>query len=604
MDSVKDGNEASGRGPESLPVTMSHTAFTPAPGMRLRDYVLVDRIGQGGMGQVYRARQSHLDRMAAIKFLPPLSNQDDEQVARFRQEMRAIGKLPSHPNIIAAHDAGRESGVHFLVMEYVDGVDVGRILKAHRRLAVTDACEIIRQAALGLAFIAENGMVHRDIKPSNLLLSTSGQVKILDLGIARLREVGDEEGLTRQDVAMGTPGYMAPEQWRDSHRVDIRADVYALGCTLFHLLTGRTPYSGSPNDQMYGHVVAETPSIEGVPEELARFVERMLAKIPDDRPPTPSEVARFLEPFCAGSDLTALLEDVADVSRSMPETAHNSATATSDPVRSEDSQADSARRRLFPWRAGMSSWRWTGHFVHRTALLSAVSAGIVILVAGAWSLRPGPGDSNATSERSAEENVVESRNPTALAPSAHPRIESMRVLHFRGEKVTNLGIIGEREETDLLVEDDVRVEATFDRPAYCYLVALNPDGAIQICSPEDETTPPTASAELRFPTDPSAYFGLTDGAGTQAFVLLASGKPAPSFQEWKARVGEIPWSASATAGVWEFDGKTSKRLPDTRGTIRKRLPKAIDEAFTFLKERDAAPVIHAIAFPVEDPVEE
>ena len=159
--------------------------------------------------------------------------------------MKAVGKLV-HPNIVHAYDAGEEAGIHFLVMEYVDGVDVTRIQKRCGQLAVADACEIVRQAAIGLQHAHENRMVHRDIKPSNLLATKDGVVKVLDLGLALLHE-GDAAAardLTNTGQVMGTLDYMAPEQADDTHAVDIRADIYSLGCTLYSLLAGQPPFAG------------------------------------------------------------------------------------------------------------------------------------------------------------------------------------------------------------------------------------------------------------------------------------------------------------------------------------------------------------------------
>jgi serine/threonine protein kinase len=253
--------------------------------------------------------------------------------------MKAVGKL-AHPNIVAAHDAGEFEGTHFLVMELIDGIDLSSLLRRIGPLGVADACELIRQAAVGLAHAHENGLVHRDIKPSNLMLSVpvasqgtgagsdSGQlvVKILDLGLARLGEDRAEANeLTTSGQMMGTLDYMAPEQGRDTHRVDIRADIYSLGATMFKLLCGEAPFSGAkyntPVKMMMALATEGAPSIatkrEGLPIELVGIVDRMLAKDPDDRFATPQDVAEALVVFADGSDLSALLERAraADVER-------------------------------------------------------------------------------------------------------------------------------------------------------------------------------------------------------------------------------------------------------------------------------------------------
>jgi serine/threonine protein kinase len=177
--------------------------------------------------------------------LPRGRLKDPAGVARFEREMKAIGRL-EHPHVIRAHDAGEADGVHFLVMEYLDGADLSRVMDHVGPLSVADACELVRQAALGLEYAHQQGLVHRDVKPSNLMLTTAGQVKVLGLGLARLsdRDVPAGAELTSTGQLMGTFDYMAPEQGSDTHKVDIRADVYSLGATLYKLLCGEAPFGG------------------------------------------------------------------------------------------------------------------------------------------------------------------------------------------------------------------------------------------------------------------------------------------------------------------------------------------------------------------------
>ena len=271
---------------------------------------------------------------------------DPQAVARFEREMKAIGQL-DHPGIVAAFDAREIDGVPVLVMEYVDGMDLGRLVRRHGPIAVADACELVRRTALALQYAHEHGLVHRDIKPSNVMLTRSGDVKLLDLGLARGRETptsyvvqasrlpnapgaGAGRGpgsrvacttipcrtvrLTNTGQAMGTADYMAPEQVAAPQTVDIRADIYSLGCTLFKLLSGRVPYDGTDCggtlEKLAAHTDRPVPRIAevvDVPEALAATVDRMLAKSPDDRPETPAAVAEAIAPFCKGHDLSELL---------------------------------------------------------------------------------------------------------------------------------------------------------------------------------------------------------------------------------------------------------------------------------------------------------
>jgi hypothetical protein len=263
-------------------------------------YRLVRLLGVGGMGAVYMAEHRVMQRPVALKVINRAYTARATSVERFRREVRAAARL-AHPNIVTAHDADNAGDTHFLVMEYVEGIGLGRLVKERGPLPVAEACAYIRQAALGLQHAHEKGMVHRDVKPDNLIRCADGTVKVLDFGLAALT-AEREGGLTDENAVMGTPEYMAPEQAEDSRRADIRADVYSLGCTLYYLLTGGVPYPAETALQrILAHRDKPLPSIrQARPEvspELADVLGRMLAKKPQDRYSTPGEVAAALEPF-------------------------------------------------------------------------------------------------------------------------------------------------------------------------------------------------------------------------------------------------------------------------------------------------------------------
>jgi serine/threonine protein kinase len=277
---------------------------------QLGRYQLLGKLGQGGMGTVFLANDTRLDRRVAIKVLPPESVHDPDAVARFQREAKALAKL-SHPGIVQAFDAEEDNGRHFLVMEYVEGQSLLDVLKREGRIAPPYAADYIHQAAAALQHAHDKGLVHRDLKPSNLLLSPSGQIKILDLGLARFLQdqIGDPTK-TREGMGMGTPDYAAPEQFRDAHHVDGRADIYALGCTLYHLLTGQVPFPGSSLAEKYdAHEHKEPTPIEelcpDVPTGLALVVRRMMAKRPSERFQRAAEAADALSPYVAGSSVSA-----------------------------------------------------------------------------------------------------------------------------------------------------------------------------------------------------------------------------------------------------------------------------------------------------------
>ncbi|MDW8078153.1 MAG: serine/threonine-protein kinase [Thermoguttaceae bacterium] len=268
----------------------------------LGQYEILDRLGAGGMGQVFRARHREMDRVVALKILPPERMRSAQLVERFRREVRAAARL-IHPNIVTAFDAGEAKGVHFLVMEYVDGRDLSSVVEEHGPLPVEEAVRCVLQAAEGLAYAHEHGVIHRDIKPSNLLLSREGVVKILDMGLARLGEPEKAEGggdrITGTGQVMGTVDYMAPEQAREARLADHRSDIYSLGCTLYRLLTGRAPYCGeSAVEVILAHLQAPIPSLRAVrpevPLRLELVFQKMVAKRPEDRYQSVREVIEAL----------------------------------------------------------------------------------------------------------------------------------------------------------------------------------------------------------------------------------------------------------------------------------------------------------------------
>ena len=217
------------------------SSLTPTGLMRIGPYEVIETCGRGGMGVVYKAWHELFKQYRAIKVLP--SDFDDDDIHRFLMEIELAGRL-NHPNIVQAHDANRHQGMLYLVMEFVDGVNLDHLIKHHKRLPLGVACELVRQAAEGLQHAHEHFLVHRDIKPSNLMIDQSGQVKILDFGLARLQADAGNSRLTKRGSVMGTMDFMAPEQWEDPMGATIQADIYSLGCTLYYLVTGTPPYGG------------------------------------------------------------------------------------------------------------------------------------------------------------------------------------------------------------------------------------------------------------------------------------------------------------------------------------------------------------------------
>ncbi|HWB11429.1 MAG TPA: protein kinase [Pirellulales bacterium] len=307
QNSALEATTGAGRHSSTGPVEV-----VPTP-TQLREYCLLEKLGEGGMGVVYKARHTRLDKIVALKVLSADRLKDADALARFSREMLAVGRL-DHPNIVRATDAGEIDGTHFLVMEHVVGKDLSRIAFEHGPLRVADACEAVRQAAIGLQHAHENGLVHRDIKPGNLML-TGSLVKILDLGLARLHAEQELGELTSRSDVVGTVDYMAPEQAANTRSADIRADVYSLGCTLYKLLTGAAPFASAAYPTATSKLLAHANRVPqpvreirpDVPVRLAAVIEKMLAKAKADRFATPGELADALAPFCRGANLAALL---------------------------------------------------------------------------------------------------------------------------------------------------------------------------------------------------------------------------------------------------------------------------------------------------------
>ena len=303
----------------------NNSEHAPLP-KTIGEYEIVRALGQGGMGHVYLARHSKLGRLVALKILAGHRLGDRRASQRFEAEMRAIGRL-SHPNIVTAHDAREIDGTAVLVTEFIDGFDLGQLLQRTGPFAVADACEIIRQVALALQYTSDQGFVHRDVKPSNIMLSASGEVKLLDLGLARL-QFGDVESadVTGTGQTMGTADYISPEQVTDSRKVDVRSDIYSLGVTLFKLLVGRAPFADAKYNTAFAKMTAHvstTPATvrslrNDVPEELSRLVASMLAKRPEDRPQTPDAIAAKLSAFAEGNNLELLARTAALVDVTQP----------------------------------------------------------------------------------------------------------------------------------------------------------------------------------------------------------------------------------------------------------------------------------------------
>jgi serine/threonine protein kinase len=370
------------------PGTTPH-ALSSKPATHLGPYELIEKLGQGGMGTVWKARHTKLDKLVALKLLPPHLMTDADAVSRFEREMKAVGKL-EHVHIVRAMDADEADGIHYLVMEYIEGIDLAKLVKQRGPRKLAEACQMIRHAALGLAHAHEQGLIHRDIKPSNLLLSKKGLVKILDLGLARLQseKAADEASLTVHGEVMGTPDYMAPEQWQNTHNVGPAADLYALGCTLYFLVIGRAPFSTedrtTTTQKMTAHLLSTPPGLRDsrpeVPDELDALYRKLMAKEPAARP----------------ASAKALADELREMIRSWTKSPASAEAIPWSPV------ANSTAKIKLAARLSTSSARW---------LVAACSA--ILVAIGALALW------NMLASKSDTENSELSRGTTTTDHAAH-----------------------------------------------------------------------------------------------------------------------------------------------------------------------------------------
>jgi hypothetical protein len=493
-----------------------------ARGLSIGDYVVLDKLGRGGMGLVFKARHRRMKRIVALKVLPPSYARNVGAVNRFQREVEAVARL-GHPNIVAALDAGEYGGLHYLVMEFVDGRDLACLVAQRGPLPVDQAINCVIQAARGLEAAHAKGIYHRDIKPSNLMLDSGGRVKVLDLGLARFESTADllgsataDPALTRPGDLMGTVGFMSPEQAYNAQDADHRSDLYSLGCTLYFLLTGTPPFTGATTMAcLLAHREHPIPALGDArpeaPRRLDRTLRRMLAKVPEDRYPTADALIAALE---ASSPPEPEPEPG-------PEAGAARGPVLSPPI---DPGAEDARRTVQPLRSRRP--RATIVIAGGLLLVAAVAG----MVARGWFRRGGAvveavatkvpvgrtsRDERAQSPSASDAAPAPPADTTATAPS--PRDEAIEppgeVRRF--ERVENLRVEGIAVSADgaraLTAGDDWRVRcwdvatgsktgAPLAHDAPVLAVAFSPDGRYAVSGGRDRSVrvwDPEAGREIR-----------------------------------------------------------------------------------------------------------
>lgn len=560
---------------------------------RIDNYELLKELGSGGMGEVFLARHHKFrNRYFAIKIVRQTS-MAKKPLQRFEQEIQVAGQL-QHPNIVYSFDAGATNGAPYLVMEYVQGIDLQTVVSQHGPLPIENACEVIRQAAAGFDFAnREAGLIHRDIKPSNLMLSENGTVKILDFGLARLRDQGETPAVTADGQMLGTPDYMAPEQWEDSSKVDATADIYSLACTLFTLLTGVPPFaeeSGSVVAKMTAHISKDPPDLTKLrpetPKPLADLIAKCMAKDPTTRIESHADFAKHLEQFSEGFNLS---EYVGQLPNNLPAAAVPTSVSSSpsavtkreDSLGTSNSKPSSARIRI----AGISA----------VVVIAAFATGYFLFF---------------------------SENPDATAETSVVALRLTADQEYKGQ------INGDSPEGRVVFENErSRLEVLFPEKRHFMVLGITPnegEGKVYCLWPPDLDSSSSLQDGFIYGKRTKDQLLLnfnerhevavregtwqyTDGAGLHAFIVVSAKSPLPKFEEARQQLLELDWPTSEVsprhwkvvsgeAFVHEFQSQ-AVRAPDDTNSFR--LQPIVDR----LQEIFPSAEIDGIVFDVRPSVE-
>lgn len=498
-------------------------------------YEILSKLGEGGMGMVWKARQTSLDRLVAIKLLPLVLAQDRNFIARFRREALATAKL-NHPNIVSAIDVGIQArpgqpDLHYFVMEYVDGETVEDVIYRSGKIAPRRAAEIAAAVARALDYAwSEARIVHRDIKPANILITRNGTVKLADLGLAR--STWEDANLTTAGLAIGTPHYASPEQARGDANIDTRSDIYALGATLFHMLTGRTVFEGeSAAAVLARHVNEDPPSCRDVnpqvPPALAAVVSRMMRRNPAQRYQTAGEAVQDIERFLRGDRPLAYTRvlDAAESAPGMPGAKPAEGGA--------------------PARSGNPLWRHAPHALATALFLGGVAVALWYAVEhrGVAPHVRVPKENRATQSAppatSAPAEASTPSTPSAL-PISSPPPPFRLSLSFHLSKPDGVVGHGTSFPLEFRVESGVRCLVKPERPAYVYVFLVSDNGPsgtpmLRLLEPAAGKTPlRTTGMWTPLPSD-AAFYSLPPSARTVAFVVVA--------------VDEVPVQDEVAAGL-------------------------------------------------------
>jgi serine/threonine protein kinase len=586
-ETVSDGRPAS-EGKDAVGAVNVVELLAPAQSAqelgRLEHYRILEELGHGGMGVVFRAEDTRLGRQVAVKVMRPEFARDKDARSRFLREARSAAAV-EHDHIVAIYHVGEDRETPFFVMPLLRGQSLDKRLRDEPPLTLADAIRIGRDVALGLAAAHARGLIHRDIKPANIFLVSGGvvsaeahdtthhspltthELKILDFGLARQEEIATQLGepLTRLGTVMGTPEYMSPEQARGD-TVDFRSDLYSTGVLLYRLTAGRLPFSATTAS---GYAVAHATQTPRDVRELnpalspllAKTIMQLLEKDPARRPASAQALAdilaRSLQPYAAPTQ----------------------------PFLPVASAAPSGK--------------------YRRPLLAAAGVVIAAILVGFalwWQRDPGTWPQGNKD------------NPIANQPA---RVKELRVLHYALVKLDGQdrtqprGALGDKSFA-VTYNDAVKIEAELTAPAYAYLLAFNADGKEQLLWPvgaeqtPDENVAPPLQDKLQCPARPGKQFALDDDelGGLQVFVVVVSSEPLPYYAEWKKARGPAAWKKLPPGqGVWSSDG--AGVYPVIAGQVERgseRDPPGappLGELCRSLQQGARVVAVEALAFPVQ-----
>ena len=529
------------------------------------------------MGTVYEAEQVSLKRKVALKLLPPHLSFSDGAIQKFRREAEAGGRQ-SHPGIVAIHAVGEHEGVHFIVQELVEnGKTLADKLEEIRKTGdqpaeyFREVVQLIVEIASALGHAHDTGVIHRDIKPSNILLTADGTPKVTDFGLAKIE---DALALSRTGEFAGTPYYMSPEQAMSRRMgIDHRTDIFSLGVTLYEMLTLERPFSGKTSHEVLKNIMLFEPADphkvnRRVPRDLSIICLKALEKRPEDRFQSMGDLAADLRRFAAGEEIES--------------------------------------------RSTGAATRFIRRIKRHPTAVVAVGATAALCVTVLILLEVGVLQLSASSDRREdsrtktrdnrrEEVAGSSALPTTEIGDAAPEKSLLPVLDIiLHRRDANSSQKHNLDVTSARYDDDVRLRVRLEKDSYCYLIAFNPDGNVQLCYPDNPSKVPRKVSRFEYPEDSELAFGLTDGVGLQAFVLLVSDDPLPAYETWKSQAGLPRWQTAQAEGTWRFNGIKIIQPNVTRGVVRPLLnpPDIFTDLCTFYRTQPVFDAVRAVAFPV------